>query len=449
MTVEIIAMGGYQEIGKNMTAVKVGSDVVIFDMGLDFAKLKLRTDWDISRVHSLDLIEKGIIPDDTLMRDVDGKVKAIVCTHGHLDHIGAIPKLAHRYDAPIIATPYTLKLIEQSITEEKKFKVHNTLQILNPGEKYQVSPYLMLEFIRSTHSIPQSVIAALHTPEGIVIYANDFKFDNHQKISSPPDYNRFLELGRKGVLTLITESINIDNLNQVKNYSESVAKMILQDTLKNPLESEHGVIVATFASNIERIQSIIDISRNSNRKILLLGKNMYKYCSLAVEMDLLDLPKTTSIYGDSNDIDKALAKAEYKRDKYLIITEGHQGEHNALLPRIANGKTPLNIQEHDVVVLSAPVIPNPNNIADRNLMSRRLIGCGARIYPNAHVSGHAGREDYRDFIRMLNPMHIIPTHGDLRMLAAFAELAEQEGYKMGKNVHVLRNGQAQVFDGGV
>lgn len=449
MTVEVIAMGGYQEIGKNMTAVKVDDDVVIFDMGLDLNKLKLHTNQDISRVHSLDLIEKGIIPDDTLMRDVDGKVKAIVCTHGHADHIGAIPKLAHRYDAPIIATKYTLKLIERSINMEKKFKVNNSLQLLNPGEKYQVSPYLMLEFIRSTHSIPQSVIAALHTPEGIVIYANDFKFDNHQKISSPPDYNRFLELGRKGVLTLITESINIDNVNQVKNYSENVAKMILQDTLKNPLASENGLIVATFPSNIERIQAIVDISRNSGRRILLLGRDIDKYCSLAVEMDLLDLPKTANIYGNSNDIDKILAKVEYKRDKYIIITDGHQGEHNALLPRIASGKTPFNIQKHDVVVLSAPVIPNQNSIADRNLMERRLIGCGARIYPNAHVSGHACREDYRDFIKMLNPMHIIPTHGNLRMLAAFAELAEQEGYKMGKDVHVLRNGQAQVFDGGV
>ncbi len=449
MSVEVIAVGGYQEIGKNMTAVKVGADVVIFDMGLDINKLKLRVNQDISRLHSLDLIEDGIIPDDTLMRDVDGKVKAIVCTHGHLDHIGAISKLAHRYDAPIIATQYTLKLIEQIINEEKKFKVNNSLQLLNPGEKYQISPYLVLEFIRSTHSIPQSVIATLHTPEGIVIYANDFKFDNHQKISSPPDYNRFLELGRKGVLTLITGSINIDNKSQVKNYSEIVAKMILDDILKNSLRDEIGLIVATFASNIERIQSIVDIARDSGRKIFLLGKNMDKYCSLAVDMDLLDLPKKSKIYGNPNDVDKALAKVEYKRDNYLIITDGHQGEHTSLLPRIANGKTPFNIQKHDVVVLSAPVIPTQNNIANRNLMERRLLGCGARIYPNAHVSGHACREDYRDFIQMLNPAHIIPTQGNLRMLSAFAELAEEEGYKMGKDVHVLRNGQAQVFDGGV
>ncbi len=197
MTVEVIAVGGYEEVGKNMSAVKIGEDVVIFDMGIHLDRVHIHEDTDMARMHSLDLIERGIIPDDTLMKDVDGKVRAIVFTHGHLDYIGAVGKLAHRYEAPLIGTPYTMGLIERTIKSEKKFKVTNPLQVLNPGEKIQISPDITLEFVRTTHSLPQTVNAALHTSEGIIVYANDFKFDNHQMLSQPPDYHRLRELDGK------------------------------------------------------------------------------------------------------------------------------------------------------------------------------------------------------------------------------------------------------------
>lgn len=449
VSVEVIAVGGYEEVGKNMTAVRVGDDVVIFDMGIHLDRLHIHEDTDISRMHSLDLIERGVIPDDTLMKDVDGKVRAIVFTHGHLDHIGAVAKLAHRYEAPIIATPYTLALIERTIKGEKKFKVSNQLQVLNSGEKCQISPDLTLEFINATHSIPQAVMAALHTSEGIIVYANDFKFDNHQKISSPPDYSRLRELGRKGVLALMVETTRAAETQEVKTHSEKVAKMVLEDIMLGPLEEKEGMLVTTFSSHIERIQSISDIASQSDRQMLLLGRSMERYCSLAESMGILKLPSNASIYGSPKSVNKALSRAEDRREDYLLITTGHQGEPDALLPRIANAKTQFNIQRGDNIVISAPVIPNPMNIANRNLMERRLISSGARIYSNAHVSGHAGREDHRDFIRMLNPVHIIPAHGDLHMLSAYAELAEEEGYKLGNDIHVLRNGQAQVFDGGI
>lgn len=449
MSVEVIAMGGYEEVGKNMSAVQVGGDVIIFDMGIHLDRLHIHEDTDISRMHSLDLIERGIIPDDTLMKKVDGKVQAIVFTHGHLDHIGAVAKLVHRYNAPIIATPYTAALLERTIKKEIKFNVNNPIIVLNPGEKCQLSPDITLEFINSTHSIPHAVIAALHTPEGIIVYALDFKFDNHQKISPAPDYNRLIELGRKGVLALIVESTRAAEKDEVKTHSEKVARIVLEDVMKGPLQEKEGMIVTTFSSHIERIQTISDITRNSDRKMLLLGRSMELYGSLAESMGILNLPKNASIYGTPKAVNKALARAENKREDYLLITTGHQGEPDALLPRIANSKTQFNIQRGDNVVISAPIIPSPINFANRNLMERRMVSNGARIYSNVHVSGHAGREDHRDFIRMLNPMHIIPAHGDLNMLASYAELAEEEGYKLGNDVHVLRNGQAQVFKGGL
>jgi len=449
MSVEIIAIGGYEEVGKNMSAVKVGEDVIIFDMGINLDRVNIHEDTDIARMHSLDLIERGVIPDDTLMKGVDGKVRAIVFTHGHLDHIGAVAKLAHRYEAPLIGTPYTLALVENSIKQERKFEVSNPLQVLNAGEKMQISPDITLEFVHTTHSIPQAVNAVLHTSEGNIVYALDFKFDNHMMLSPPPDYKRLRELGNQGVLALIVETTRMTEKQQEKTHSEKVARIVLEDIMREKLNGNEGLLVTTFSSHIERIQAICNIARESNRKIMLLGRSMERFGSMAEKIGLLDLPKSASIFGSPKSVNRALARAEDNRSDYLLVTTGHQGEPDALLPRIASGRTQFNVAPGDNVVISAPIIPNPTNVANRNLMERRLKDSGARIYTNAHVSGHAGREDHRDFLRMLQPQHIIPAHGDLEMLSAYTELAEEEGYKMGNDIHVLRNGQAQVFNGGV
>lgn len=449
MSVEVIAIGGYEEVGKNMSAVKIGEDVVIFDMGIHLDRVHIHEDTDMARMHSLDLIERGIIPDDTLMKEVDGKVRAIVFTHGHLDHIGAVGKLAHRYEAPLIGTPYTMGLIEKTIKSEKKFKVNNPLQVLNPGEKIQLSPDITLEFVHTTHSLPQTVNAALHTSEGIIVYANDFKFDNHQMLAPPPDYNRLRELGRQGVLALIVETTRMTEKQEVKTYSEKVARLNLEDIMLQALTEKEGMIITTFSSHIERIQAICNIANQSDRQIMLLGRSMERFGSIAEKLGILDLPPTASIFGSPKGVNRALAHADAKREDYLLVTTGHQGEVDALLPRIANNKTNFQVQRGDNVLISAPIIPSPMNIANRNVMEKRLKTSGARIYPNIHVSGHAGPEDHRDYIRMLNPEHIIPAHGDLEMLAAYTELAEEEGYKMGNNIHLLRNGQAQVFNEGI
>ena len=446
MTIEVIAIGGYEEVGKNMTAVKIGDEVVIFDMGIHLDRINIHEDTDIDRMHSLDLIERGVIPDDTLMKDVDGKVKGIVFTHGHLDHIGAVAKLAHRYNAPLIGTPFTTALIENTIKGERKFKVKNPIKSLNPGAKLKLSKNITLEFIRSTHSIPQAIIAALHTPEGIIVYALDFKFDNHQKISPPPDYNRMREIGRKGVSCLIVETTNARNFEQARTYSEKIPRVILEDLMKQPMDEKHGMIVTTFSSHVERIQTIADIAGKGHREVLFLGRSMERYCGLAQKMGLLTLPKNATIHGHPKAVNRALAKADDNPEKYLLVTTGHQGEPDALLPRIAADKTPYTIKPGDNVIISAAVIPNPTNKANRHMLETRLKSKGARIYPNAHVSGHAGREDHRDFLRMLKPKHIIPAHGDLDMLSAYGMLAEEEGYRIGKDVHILRNAQAQVFN---
>ena len=354
MSVEIIAMGGYEEVGKNMTAVKIGEDVVIFDMGIHLDRVHIHEDTDMARMHSLDLIERGIIPDDTLMKEVDGKVRAIVFTHGHLDHIGAVGKLAHRYEAPLIGTPYTMGLIERTIKQEKKFKVNNPLQILNPGEKIQLSPDITLEFVQTTHSLPQTVNAALHTSEGIIVYANDFKFDNHQMLSPPPDYQRLRQLGQQGVLALIVETTNMTEMTEVKTHSEKVARMNLQDTMEPLLAEKDGMLITTFSSHIERLQAICNIADKSDRQILLLGRSMERFGSIAENLGILNLPATASIYGSPKAVNRALAHADEKRDEYLLVTTGHQGEVDALLPRIANNKTNFQVKRGCIDICTNP-----------------------------------------------------------------------------------------------
>ena len=445
MTVEVIAVGGYQEVGKNMTAIKIDEDVIIFDMGIHLDRISMHEDTDIDRMHSLDLIERGVIPDDTLMREVDGKVRGIIFSHGHLDHIGAVAKLAHRYDAPLIGTPYTAALIEKQIKGERKFKVNNHIKVLNPGGKLKLSRNITLEFVQSTHSIPQAVIPVLHTPKGIIVYALDFKFDNHQKVSPPPDYKRLREIGRKGVLALIVETTNAKNFSEVKTNSERIARNMLEDVMRGPLYEKTGMIVTTFSSHIERVQAIADVAKKSHREIFFLGRSMERFCGIAQKLGILNLPNNASIYGSPKAVNRALMTANEDRANYLLVTTGHQGEPDALLPRIANDRTPFNIKPGDNVIISAPIIPTPTNEANRHIMERRLKVKGARIYPNVHVSGHAGREDHREFLRMLKPQQIIPAHGDLSMLSAYAELAEEEGYRIGYDIHILRNAQAQVF----
>lgn len=202
---------------------------------------------------------------------------------------------------------------------------------------------MTLEFINATHSIPQSVIAALHTPEGIIVYGLDFKFDDHQIISPPPDYHRLKELGRKGVLALIVETTRVADSEEVKTPSEKVARIILEDMMRRPLEEKSAMIVTTFSSHIERIQAISDIAKRATGKYFYLKING-KILQPVESMGILKLPENASIFGSPKSVNRALTRAEANRENYLLVTTGHQGEPDALLPRIANGKTQFNVK---------------------------------------------------------------------------------------------------------
>src|SRR3972149_3238298 len=238
-------------MGKNMTGIRIGNDIIVMDMGLQLDRVQIHEDVEIDKMHSMDLIKMGAIPDDTVMSEVGGTVKAIVCTHGHLDHIGAIPKLAHRYKAPILATPYTAELVKHEISDEKKFKVNNEVIPLKIGGMYDLTPDIQIEFIRVQHSIVDSAFAAIHTPEGVILYASDYKLDRTPTIGELPDFQRLKKLGKEGVRAMITESTNSGHYG--KTPSAQIAKHLVRDVLLATEETESGVIITTFSSHVARI----------------------------------------------------------------------------------------------------------------------------------------------------------------------------------------------------
>ncbi len=445
MQFEIVAIGGYEEVGRNMTAVNIDGEIIIFDMGLRLDRVMIHEDTDVSKMHSLNLIEMGIIPDDTVMKNIEGEVKAIILSHGHLDHIGALTKLAHRYNAPIIGTPYTLELTKREILSERKFDIRNPLITLNAKETMDLTPNLSLEFIKITHSIPDSVLPVLHTPYGSMVYGNDFKFDNIPILGERPDYRALKRAGKRGVLCMVAESTRVDF--QGKTPSEGLAANLLRNDLQWTDNEKNGIVVTTFSSHIARIKSITDIAERMGRTPVLIGRSMSKYCGIAEDIGLVKFPENTKMAGDPTTIERTLNRVMKEgKEKYMLIVTGHQGEEGAILSRMATNKLPYKFEQYDQVVFSADVIPNPMNAAQRYLLEARLGLMGVRLFKGAHVSGHAAKEDHRDMLKWLNPEHVIPAHGDYNLTAKYAKLAEEEGYRLGEDVHLLRNGQSLNFE---
>jgi ribonuclease J len=400
----------------------------------------IHEDAEIENMHSLDLIKIKAIPDDTMMNSVEGTVRAIVCSHGHLDHIGAVPKLAHRYNAPIISTPYTTELIRQQISGEQKFGVNNKLFSLKAGQRYTISQNLVLEFVRTQHSIIDTVTPVLHTPHGAIVYALDFKFDRTPVIGEPPDFARFRQIGKEGVLALIVECTNIERTG--RGPSERIARDLVRDTITSYEDDKNAIIVSTFSSHIARVKTVAECAHEIGRKPVLLGRSMEKYAVTAEQMKLVSFPETTSVFGNRRTVDRTLRRMiKAGKDKFLPIVTGHQGEPGSILTRIALGDTPYQMAKGDKVIFSANVIPNPLNFGQRYMVEARLRLSGVRLFEDLHVSGHAYQEDHYELVHLLNPQHIIPAHGDLKMTAAYTQFAGDLGYTTHSDVHLMRNGQ--------
>ncbi|MFB6192069.1 MAG: RNase J family beta-CASP ribonuclease [Haloarculaceae archaeon] len=441
MEIEIATIGGYEEVGRQMTAVRAGDDVVIFDMGLNLSKVLIHDNVETERMHSLDLIDMGAIPDDRVMSDIEGDVQAIVPTHGHLDHIGAISKLAHRYDAPVVATPFTIELVKQQIEGEQKFGVQNDLVKMDPGETMGIGERCELEFVNVTHSIIDAINPVLHTPEGSIVYGLDKRMDHTPVIGDPIDMKRFREIGREGagVLAYIEDCTNASK--KGRTPSEAVARRHLKDVLYSMEDYDGGIVATTFSSHIARVKSLVEFAKEIGRQPVLLGRSMEKYSGTAERLGFIDLPGDVGMYGHRKSVDRTFKRIMNEgKENYLPVVTGHQGEPRAMLTRMGRGETPFELDDGDKVVFSARVIPEPTNEGQR-YQSEKLLGMqGARIYDDIHVSGHLNREGHYEMLDALQPKHVIPAHQDMAGVSDYVDLASNQGYRLGRDLHVSRNG---------
>ncbi|NHN40653.1 ribonuclease J [Halorubellus sp. JP-L1] len=442
MEIEIATIGGYEEVGRQMTAVRAGEDIVVFDMGLNLSKVLIHDDLRTEQMHSLDLIDMGAIPDDRVMSDLEGDVKAIVPTHGHLDHIGAISKLAHRYDAPVVASPFTIELVRDEIEDENKFDTQNDLVEMEAGETMTIgdSGQVELEFVNVTHSIIDAINPVLHTPEGAVVYGLDKRMDHTPVIGDPIDMERFREIGREGdgVLCYIEDCTNANK--KGRTPSESVARERLKDVLYSVEDFDGGIVATTFSSHIARVKSLVEFAREIGREPILLGRSMEKYSGAASRLDGVDFPDV-EMQGRRQGIERTFQRIMNEgKENFLPVVTGHQGEPRAMLTRMGRADTPYELSEGDKVIFSATVIPEPTNEGQR-YQSENLLGMqGARIYDDVHVSGHLSREGHYEMLQALQPQNVIPAHQDMKGFSGYVDLASSQGYKLGRDLHVTSNG---------
>jgi len=442
----IHTIGGFNEVGKNMTVVETNGDAFIFDIGLylppivELEKEEREKAYSEKRLRSLSAVPDDLVLDRLGLRK---KVRAILLSHAHLDHIGAIPYLAERYNADILGTPFTIEVLK-SILKDEGIRLRNRLRVIQPNSSYVIqgrdNRKYVVDFINITHSTPQTSMIALHTPEGTVLYSNDFKFDNFPVLGKKPNYEKLEQLGKEGVKALVVDSLYSGT--ERKTPSEKVARSLLEDVMLTTNNKDACIIITTFSSHIARLKSIIDFGKILNRRIVFLGRSLNKYVSAAIKTNICTFNKDVELVSYRRGVERILKTIEKKRNKYMIVCTGHQGEPGSILERFSRNDLPFSLKNKDHVIFSSSIIPAPVNVANRQQLEKRLKQKGVRIFSDVHVSGHAGREDLRDFINMVRPKHIIPAHGDLSKLTPMAELASEMGYKLGKTVHIMQDTQS-------
>jgi ribonuclease J len=436
MSVEVCAVGGYGEVGRNMTAVKVDDKVVIFDMGLHMPNYIRLTEEELGefvRIDEARLKKAEAVPQDNMIKDWRSQVVAIVISHAHLDHVGAAPYIAAKYNAPIYCSPFTAEVLK-TMCKDERIRLPNKIVALHPNQRTTLADGLVLEFCNITHSTPQTIIAVLHTKYGAIMYANDYKLDDHPILGRKPDYEHFKKLGQKGVLVLMQDCIYAGAARRTP--SELVAKDMLDDVLMGLENKGKAVIVTTFSSHIARLKEIAEFGRKLGRRVVFMGRSISKYCWAAEAAGVTKF-EGVKILKFRRQIEHMLKEVQSKgKDKYLLVMSGHQGEPKSALARIIRGELQFGFQQGDHVIFSCAVIPAEINRKNRAEMDEGLRKLGVRIFTDIHVSGHSSREDIREFLMLTKPKHVIPAHGEPVMMDNFVSLAKELGYS-DKNIHAI------------
>ena len=409
---KIIPLGGLEQIGMNITAFEYEDSIIIVDCGLSFPE---------DEMYGIDLV----IPDVTYLKDNLSRVKGFFITHGHEDHIGALPYILRDVNVPIYATKLTVGLIDRKLEEHNMLKTTKR-KIIKHGQSVNLGCF-RVEFIKTNHSIADAAALAIYSPAGIVVHTGDFKVDYTPVFGDAIDLQRFGELGKKGVMALLCDSTNAerDGFTQSEKSVGRAFDHIFADNI------EKRIIVATFASNVDRVQQIINSANKFGRKVMVEGRSMVNIIETASELGYLDIPENTLIEG-------AQVK-NYPGKKTVIITTGSQGESMAALSRMAaNIHKKVTIRPGDLVIFSSSPIPGNEKAVSKVI--NELYRKGAEvIFQDAHVSGHACREEIKLIYSLVRPKYAVPIHGEMRHRVAQSRLAEEMGIDP-KDVFVLNSG---------
>ena len=421
--VKIIPLGGVNEIGKNLTAIEYKNDIVVIDCGLKFP------DEDM---FGIDLV----IPDITYLIKNKEKVSGIFLTHGHEDHIGALPYVLKQLNVPVYGTKLTLGIVETKLKEHGLLSTTELVRV-KPRDVIRLNS-VSVEFIKTNHSIADSVAIAVHTPLGVVLHTGDFKVDYTPIDGEPMDFARFAELGKKGVLAMMADSTNVEK----SGYTKS-EKIVGESLIRIFGKTKGRIIIATFASNIHRIQQIIQAASVYGRKVAVSGRSMENIMNVAIELGYIEVDDNTLVSIDQ--INK------YNNDQVVIITTGSQGEPMSALSRMAASEhRKVNIVEGDTIIISATPIPGNEKLVSK--VVNQLFKKGAEVIydsaENIHVSGHACQEELKLMQTLVKPRHFIPVHGEYRHLKQHGELAIKLGLdsknvvipEVGDIIEVTRNG---------
>ncbi|XDY96939.1 ribonuclease J [Bacillus manliponensis] len=412
----ILALGGVNEIGKNMYAVQYGDDIIIIDCGSKFPDESLL---------GIDLI----IPDITYLQDNKEKVRALVVTHGHEDHIGGIPYLLKQLNVPIYATRLTLGLIEVKL---KEHEIQDTTKLFMIDSESSIEfGQICLTFFNTNHSIPGCLGIAFHTPEGTVVHTGDFKFDLTPVNNQYPDIHKMAKIGSNGVLALLSESTNAERPGFTPS-ERHVGEHIEEAFMK----AHRKIFISTFASNVNRVQQVVDAALKTNRKLALLGRSMVNVVSVALEQGYLHIPEGMLI--EAHDIN------QMKPERVAVLCTGSQGEPMAALARLASGNyRQVDVLPEDTVIIAATPIPgnerNVSHIVDNLFSLGAHVIYGSGSSSGMHVSGHAYQEELKLMLTLMKPKYFIPIHGEFRMLHHHRLLAESVGVDK-DNIFIIKNG---------
>ncbi|HWT75474.1 MAG TPA: ribonuclease J [Mobilitalea sp.] len=411
--VKIIPLGGLEQIGMNITAIEYEDTIIVIDCGLSFPE---------DEMLGIDLV----IPDVTYLKDNIDKVKGFIITHGHEDHIGSLPYVLKEVNVPIYATKLTTAIIESKLKEHNLLK-NTKRKVIKYGQSINLGCF-RIEFIRTNHSIADSAMLAIFTPAGIIFHTGDFKVDYTPVYGEPIDLQRIGEIGKKGVLALLCDSTNVERSGYT--MSESTVGKTFDSIFAD--YSKQRIIVATFASNVDRVQQIINSAAKYGRKLVIEGRSMVNIISVATELGYIKMP-------DNMLIDIEMMK-NYTDDQLVLITTGSQGETMAALPRMAASiHKKVTIKPGDVVILSSTPIPGNEKAVSKVINDLSMKGAKV-IYQDTHVSGHACQEEIKLIYTLTKPKYAVPVHGEYKHLIRHAELAQTLGIPK-ENIFVLSSGK--------